>query len=43
VLGDEDPLTGSLASAMRGYENALRDMDEIVERGKLIEMFAGEK
>jgi hypothetical protein len=39
MLGGEDPLLDSLASAMHGYENALRDMDDIVERGKLIEMF----
>jgi hypothetical protein len=39
VLGDEDPLIDSLANAMHGYENSLRDMDDIVERGKIIEMF----
>jgi hypothetical protein len=38
-LGDEDPLLDSLANAMHGYENALQEMDDIVERGKLIEMF----
>lgn len=39
VLGDEDPLPDRLAAVMHGYENALRDMDDIVKRGRLIEMF----
>jgi len=38
-LGDEDPLADRLAAVMHGYRDALRNMDDIVERGRLIEMF----
>lgn len=39
ALGDEDPLIGRLAAVMHAYENTIRDMDDIVKRGRLIEMF----
>lgn len=39
-LGDEDSLLDGLSSVMREYENALRHMGDIVERGRLIEMFS---
>lgn len=42
VFGEEDPMLDRLAVLVHGYENALRDMGDIVERGKSIEMFEPE-
>lgn len=39
AFGDEDPLLDKLSAVMHGYENALRNMEGVVERGRLIEIF----
>jgi hypothetical protein len=38
-LGNEDPVTVKLESAMAAYQNALRDMAEYVEKGNVLEEF----
>jgi hypothetical protein len=38
VLGEEDPLLRKLTSTVNAYENAVMEMDDIVEHGKHIEM-----
>ena len=37
-LGGEDPILNKLAFAMNIYENAIMEMDDIIEHGKHIEM-----
>jgi hypothetical protein len=39
ALGDEDPLVDRLAAVVHDRENALRQMNDIIEQGRVIEMF----
>jgi hypothetical protein len=39
MLGADDPIVNRLATAMSVYKNALRDIANFIERGKIIEEF----
>ena len=39
LLGDDDPIVSKLAASISVYKNALDDIDNFIERGKIIEEF----
>ena len=39
MLGKDDPIVDKLQTAISNYQNALRDIEQFIERGKIIERF----
>ena len=42
MLGKDDPIVDKLQTAISNYQNALKDIEQFIERGKIIERFQSE-